>query len=106
VAPSGVGAKVPLPVCTFGPLLNFIGSYLPPTLPKKPRSAATSIAGDRLNGAGGSADSAEMVASADAANPVWCPRTGWRVNLVPPGRQLQPANIYDAMLATRKQRLN
>lgn len=106
VAPSGVGVKVALPVCTFGPLLNFIGSYLPPTLPKKPRSAATSIAGDRLNGAGGSADSAEMVASADAANPVWCPRTGWRVNLVPPGRQLQPANIYDAMLATRKQRLN
>jgi hypothetical protein len=41
--------------------------------------------------------------SSDAA--AWCTQTRWRVQLVPAGRLLSPANLFDAMTATRQRRL-
>ena len=108
MAPSARGAEVGLPACDFGPLLNFIGSYLPPST-KTGRSAGVSMAALASAAskplANASSAPGDAVGIADAYNPTWCAQSRWRVNLVPPGRALVPSNLFVAMMETRKQRL-
>ncbi|EFN53344.1 hypothetical protein CHLNCDRAFT_137072 [Chlorella variabilis] len=118
IAPSARGAKLELPSCEFGPLLNFIGSYLPPVQSRDSRYAesvaATSAATEgnaTLGGIGGSNATGATISSdgglvgiADAYNPAWCLKKKWRITLVPPGRVLLPSNLFQAMADTRRQR--
>lgn len=70
------------PECAFGALLNFVGRHLPPQ--EEPPL-------DRY---------APIVRA-----PAWCSRFRWYVEQVPWGHQLHPTDLYQAMVATRRQRL-
>ena len=89
---------VALPSCDFGALLTFSGSYLPPLPPRNGGVAGAAVKA----GAGNSTDHA--VASDWTSNAGWCAAEKWRVSLVPAGKALAPASIFDAMVLSRVQR--
>lgn len=77
-------ALTPLPVCEFGPLLNFVGNYGPPSVrPDRPEPRGEY-----------------------KLFPGWCSAsTKWWVENIRPGARLVPTDLFTAMLATREKRL-
>jgi hypothetical protein len=90
--------KVNLPDCTFGPLLNFFGSW---NEPRGRRLLAVegltdgsgAAAVDPSNGGGATVDAAAV------SN--WCGRQGWFVEQVDSGKAIYPADLYSAQLQAR-----
>ncbi len=115
------GRAIALPPCDYGPLLLFVGSWLPPAassdssanadsvdLPlasaaaAAPSAAAPSAAAPSAAAPGlGTQEEAATWAAALAA-PGWCAQQRWRVEMLSPGYQLWPADLATAQLAARK----
>ena len=77
---------VHLPPCDFGPMLNFVGTYLPPK--------------DLGESAGGKEYELYPGYCAGRAGQ----NTKWRVELMRPGARIEPADLYVAMIETRQAR--
>lgn len=90
--------KVNLPDCTFGPLLNFFGSW---NEPRGRRLLAVEGATDSsVAAAAGPADGEGATVDAAAVSN-WCGRQGWLVEQLDSGKVIAPPEIYAAQLQAR-----
>lgn len=117
------GGAIALPPCDFGPLLYFVGRWLPPSASSGGVADADSI--DLPLASAASSDGAAAPAPAAAAAPSaaapgygplgpdgtragalastgWCARERWRVELVSSGYKLWPADLATAQVAARR----
>lgn len=119
------GGAIALPPCDFGPLLYFVGRWLPPAASSGSSADADSVdlplagaAADNATAASAPAAATAPAAAAPAAgystqeaaelragalaSAGWCSRERWRVELVSSGYQLWPADLATAQVAARQ----